>query len=196
MPAFDLRHVQVAKYNYSNSAVSYTNKTSAGEAMTAQLELRFAEGSLYADGRLAEYIRQAVGGSISLGVKYLPTAAQTLMYGASATTRSVGASPSTASVAGLVYGAYDEPGYVGVSFYAPDMVDGAEKYTCVFVRKALFGPPSLNYQTKGENISFQTPTTTGQFLAEDGSSGAMLEVAVADSKAAAEAWCDAVLGGS
>ena len=72
----------------------------------------------------------------------------------------------------------------------PDMIDGTEKFTAIFVRKVLFGPPSTNGQTAGENIVFQTPTTTGEFLMDD--LKGLLEVAVLDTEADARAGCDAV----
>ena len=81
----------------------------------------------------------------------------------------------------------------GVSLYCPDVVDGATKYTCVFVAKALFGPPSMSYKTKGQNLEFATPTTTGEFLASDAADETIMETVTVDTIDAAKAWCDAVL---
>ena len=185
MPQFDLRHIMCAKYVNTNGAITYTNAQAVGDAMTAQLELRYAEGRLYAESSLAEYMKKATGGSISLGVKYIKEAAQKLMFGSTEKTRSLTVSGSTVSVTGLVLGAKSSPSYVGIAFYAPDMVDGVEKFTCCFISKALFGPPSLNMQTAGDTITFNTPVTTGEFLASDASSQDMLEVAICDTEAAA-----------
>ena len=85
------------------------------------------------------------------------------------------------------------PQYVSIAFYAPDMIDGVLKYTCVYIAKALFGPPSWTLQTASENIQFNTPTTSGEFLADDSSNQDMLEVAVCDDEAEAIAWITAVL---
>lgn len=193
MPQFDLRGIHCAKYVNTAGTITYTNAQEVGDAMTATLEMRFAEGRLYAESTLAEYMRKATGGTIALGVKYIKNAAQQLMFGSTSKTRSITAGSSTVSVTGLVLGAKSTPAYVGVSFYAPDMVDGVEKYTCVFASKCLFGPPSMSLQTAGENIQFNTPTTSGEFLASDASTQDMLEVAVCDTEAAAIAWCTAVL---
>lgn len=197
MPQFDLRGIKVAKYVNTAGTISYTSAQALGDAMTANLEMRFAEGRLYAESTLAEYMRKATGGTISVGVKYIKTAAQQLLFGSKAKTRSItyqeGTTQVSTSVSGLVQSAKDVPAYVGIAFYAPDMIDGTEKYTCVFARKALFGPPSMTLQTAGESIQFNTPTTSGEFLADDSSSQDMLEVAVCDSEAAAIAWVTAVL---
>lgn len=193
MPQFDLRGIHCARYNNNDGAITYTNVQEVGDAMTATLEMRFAEGRLYAESTLAECMRKATGGTIALGVKYIKNAAQQLMFGSTSKTRSITSGGSTASVTSLVLGAKSTPTYVGVSFYAPDMIDGVEKYTCVFASKCLFGPPSMTLQTAGENIQFNTPTTSGEFLASDAASQDMLEVAVCDTEAAAIAWCAAVL---
>ena len=82
MPAFDLRGILVAKYSLTpEKQAVYTEITSIGDAMDVNLDLRFAEGRLYAESTLAEYVRKCVGGTISIAVKYIPTVAQMLMYG-------------------------------------------------------------------------------------------------------------------
>lgn len=199
MPQFDLRGIKCAKYINNNGAISYSDAQAVGDAMTANLEMRFAEGRLYAESTLAEYMRKATGGTISLGVKYIKSAAQKLMFGAVDKTKSVSYIPvgstvtSTASVTGLSLGAKSQAQYVGIAFYAPDMVDGVLKYTVAFAHKCLFGPPSMNLQTAGDSIVFNTPTTSGEFLADDGSNQDMLDVFVVDDENEAIALITALL---
>ena len=189
MPQFDLRNIKVAEYTASNGSVTYSNGTSIGDAMGVDLQLRFAEGRLYAESRLAEYIRKCTGGTISIAEKYIPNAAQKLMFGAQDKSRTI----STQTVTGLEYGSKDVAKNVGVAFYAPDMVDGAEKYTCVLIHRALFGPPSMSLRTQGENIQFATPTVSGEFMPDHTSSAKYLEIAVCDTEAQAIAWVNAAL---
>lgn len=184
MPSFDLRGIRAGKYKNTAGAVSYENPTDVGDAMSAQLDLKFAEGRLYAESKLAEYIKLATGGTISLAVKYIKKAAQAMLYGCTTDT----------SKENIKFSAKDVANYVGVGFYAPDKVDGVTKYTCVWVPKALFGPPSMAYQTKGENIQFNTPTTTGEFLADDSENELLLETETVDSAADAVAWIKGKLG--
>ena len=89
MPQFDLRHIYAAKYVNTNGTISYTNAQAVGDAMTAKIELRYAEGRLYAESTLAEYMRKAVGGTISLGVKYINANAQKLLFGNRPKSRSI-----------------------------------------------------------------------------------------------------------
>lgn len=201
MPQFGLRSIYAAKYNNTNGVIGYSDIEHVGDAISANLELRYAEGRLYAEDMLAEYMRKAVGGTISIGVKYIKQAAQQLLFNSKTKARTISYTPTggtatSITATSMVTGGEDEGQYVGVAFFAPDMVDGVEKYTCVLVKKALFGPPSMSLQTMGESITFNTPTTSGEFLADDSATHDLLEVAIVDNIEAARAWVQTVLGGS
>lgn len=190
MPQFDLKGIKIAEYQLGeNNTVTYANKQTIGDAMGVNMELRFAEARLYAEGRLAEYVREITGGTLSIAEKYIPDAAQKILFGARDKSRTVNAK----SVAGLVVGSDDSGKYVGVAGYAPDMVDTVKKYYCFQFRKAKFGRPSMAFQTKGENIQFATPTTTGELMADDTETHDIVEDATVDTEAEAKAWVDAVL---
>lgn len=194
MAKYDLRYIQCAKYNNNNGVISFTDKQKVGDAMTVNIELRFAEGRLYAESVLAEFIRKCTGGTISMGVKYILQAAQKLMFGMSERSRSVTPAGGTATeVTSLVTKRNTIGQYVGVSFYTPALYEGVEKYDCVFIGKCMFGEPSESTQTAGENIQFQTPVTNGEFLADDSEEGQIKEAVTVDTEAMARAWCDAVL---
>lgn len=193
MPEFDLRYMKVAEYHHDAGVVSYTNKTSAGEAITALMQLAFSEGRLFAESRLAEYLKKATGGTISIGVKYIPVPAQKVMFDAKETARTINAK----EIKGYKYTGLMAAKYVGFACYAPDMIDNVEKYTCIFVPKALFGPPATQLQTlNGNTITFNTPTTSGEFMLSDEAGKDLIEYAVVDDTETAEAWVDAVLGGT
>ena len=55
MPQFGLRSIYAAKYNNNNGVISYSDIQHVGDAISANLELRYAEGRLYAEDMLAEY---------------------------------------------------------------------------------------------------------------------------------------------
>lgn len=194
MPEFDLRGMKVAKYNYDKTQkkISYDTPMSMGDAMTANLELKFAEGRLYAESALAEYMKKVTGLTVSQGVKYIPDETQKLLFKAYELSRSVG-SGSPKTVKSMAYGKTSTGQYVGSGFYAPDMIDGVEKYTCVFVRRSLFGPPGMALNTMGESISFATPTTSGEFLPSP-ATGDLFEVAILDSEAECTAWGNLIFG--
>lgn len=190
MPTFDLKGIKCGQYTHSDGVTEYTNQTAVGDAMTVNIDLTFAEGSIYAEGGLAEYMRKATGGNISMGVKYIKNEAQRVMLGLGEKVRTLG----DKEVTSLMSGAKDIPNYVGVAFYAADKVDGATKYDCVFIRKCLFGPPSKSYTTASNTIVFNTPTITGMLMPDDAEDEAFDEVAIVDTEDEAKAWVDLVLG--
>lgn len=197
MPTIGFRDAFVAAYNYEDGAVTYGAPISAGQPISASLELKFAEGRLYAGDSLAEYVREITGGTVTFGAKYFPAAAQALMFGATSKTRSVTVvnpdqTEETVSIGSLVVSTKNSPGYVGFSGFAPDLVDGNSKFTCFFVAKCKFSQPNLTMQTRNDSITFQTPQTTGEFLADDTTGRVLQEVAVVDTEAEAVAWCLAV----
>lgn len=189
MPTFDLRGIMIGKYKYADGVVSYETPVKMGDAMRVELNIATAEGRLYAESRLAEYKKLVTGGSASVGVKYIPQEAQKIMFDMKESTRTVGESNN--EVTGLKISANDIAHYVGMGFYAPDVIDGVDKYTAVFVYKTLFGTPGYVYETKGEGIAFQTPTTTGEFLADDSAERNIMEIVEVDTAAEAEAWISA-----
>ena len=172
MPSFDLRNIKCAEYSESNDNVSYSNATVVGDAMSVDINLRFAEGRLYAESSLAEYLRKCTGGTVSMGVKYIKDAK------------------------GLVYGSKNVHKAVGIAAFAPDMIDGVEKYTAFLIYRTVMSEPSINLRTMGENIQFATPTSSGEFMPRIAASKDFLEVAVLDTEAEAIAWVDLVLNAS
>ena len=200
MPQFNLLGMTAARYNNNNGVVTYGTPFKVGDAMTCNLELQFAEGRLYAEGSLAEILREASGGTISIGVKYIKSNAQQEMYGAVEKTRSVTYTPKgggaavTSDVTSLAIVKDADGHYVGFACYAPDMIDRVKKYTCFFVACAKFSPPSYSLQTKGQNITFSTPTTSGEFVPDDAEDHVILDVAVCDDENQAKAWINTVYG--
>lgn len=193
MPTFDLRGIKIGKYINTEGTITYETPISMGDAMSVELNLTAAEGRLYAESRLAEYKKLITGGTASVGVKYITDAAQKLLFGMSENTRNVGTNTSQKSLKAT---AKDIAKYVGMGFYAPDAIDGTDKYTAVFVHKVLFGAPGYVYATKGDSITFQTPTTTGEFLADDSEDKNIMEIAILASESDAVAWINKCFGAS
>lgn len=193
MPTFDLRGIKIGKYINTEGTITYETPISMGDAMSVELNLTAAEGRLYAESRLAEYKKLITGGTASVGVKYITDAAQKLLFGMSENTRNVGTNTSQKSLKAT---AKDIAKYVGMGFYAPDAIDGTDKYTTVFVYKVLFGAPGYVYATKGDSITFQTPTTTGEFLADDSEDKNIMEIAILASESDAVAWINKCFGAS
>ena len=194
MPAFDLRYIKIGKYKNTSGTISYSDVTSIGDAMDVNLQFKYAEGRLYAEGVLAEYMKLITGGTMSVATKYIPAEAQKMMFGAKDS--SITVSGLELAEKGLAHTGADEPSAVGCAFYAPDMIDGELKYTCLFVRRIIFGLPAMAYKTKSDSLTFQTPTTTGEFMADHSSTQNLVDVVTVDTVENAKKWVDGALGGA
>ena len=64
----------------------------------------------------------------------------------------------------LIVDTYIDRAMTGTNDLRPDfqrmLKDSAKKFWCCRIVKAMFGPPSLSLQTKGENIEVQPETLT------------------------------------
>ena len=190
---YGLRDIWFGEYSYSDGAISYANQQVLGRGITATFDLKFAEGRLYSSGALSRYKKKLTGGSISLNVEDLPQSIQKSIFAATEYSRNVGTGSSTA-VKSIGYNRY-----VGIATYVPADEASGDGYIGVFVHKAMFGPPSMSYQTENDSIQWTTPTTTGEFVdpdgtQSDGSPWSQIEIAEFATEAEALAWCKACLG--
>lgn len=120
------------------------------KAMKAELSIELAEAVLYADDGAAEVIKDFKSGTLSLGVDDIGvTAAQDLT---GATTDDNGVLISATENAGA-------PVAVGFRAMKPD-----GKYRYFWLYKVKFGIPDTNLETKGDSITFQTPTIEGTVM--------------------------------
>ena len=197
MPLYGFRGVYFAVYANNNGTVTYGTPFTPGCPITASLELQFAEGDLWCKDALSITRRKITGGNVTFEAKALDATSQTKLFGAHTKTRSVtyndGSTSQTKNVSSVVFADTDESPIVGFTGYGPDAVDeSSDKFTAFFVPKARFSPPNVRYQTINQNITFQTPTTTGRFMHDDTTGLVVAEFAVCDSEAEAQAWCAAV----
>ena len=114
MPAFDLRYIKIGKYKNTSGTISYSDVTTIGDAMDVNLQFKYAEGRLYAEGVLAEYLKLITGGTMSVAIKYIPAEAQKMMFGAKDSSITVPDLQPAAT--GLAYTGADEPSAVGCAF--------------------------------------------------------------------------------
>lgn len=194
--AYSMKDIFFGKYGYDKTSgkTTYSDQRLLGHGINATFDFRFAEGRLYASGTLRKFLKKLTGGTISLGVEDLTLAVQQLLFSAESHSQTVGSK----SVENIGYGENTRGGYVGVATYVPaDNEEGTDTFICIFARKASFGPAAMSYQTANDSITWNTPTTTGEFVSPDHKDGEtaplMLEIGEADSEADAIAWCKAML---
>ena len=133
-----------------NGNETYATPVQLAKAMNADLSVELAEATLYADDGAAEIVKEFKNGTLSLGVDDV---------GASVASDLTGA---TIDANGVVVSTSEDGGDpVAVGFHAKKS-NGKYKYYWLY--RVKFGIPATNLATKGDSITFSTPTIEGTIL--------------------------------
>ena len=133
-----------------NGEESYAKPTQLAKAMTADLSVELAEATLYADDGAAEIVKEFKSGKLTLGIDDIGAAVASDLTGA------------TIDANGVVVSTSEDGGTpVAVGFRAKK-ANGKYKYFWLY--RVKFGIPATNLATKGDNITFSTPTIEGTIL--------------------------------
>jgi phi13 family phage major tail protein len=134
----------------TNGTETYGAPEILAKAIKADLSVELAEAILYADDSAAEVVKAFKSGKLSLGIDDIGTAAAQTLTGASVDDNGV-----------LVSATENIGAPVAVGFRA-QKANG--KYRYFWIYRVVFGVPATNLQTKGDSISFQTPTIEGTIM--------------------------------
>ena len=115
--------------------------------MTADLSIELAEATLYADDGPAEVVKEFKSGTLSLGIDNIGITAAEDLTGATIDDNHV-----------VVSGGEDGGKPVAVGFRAKK---SNGKYRYFWLYRVVFGIPATNLATKGDSITFSTPTIEG-----------------------------------
>lgn len=133
-----------------NGNETYATPVQLAKAMNADLSVELAEATLYADDGATEIVKEFKNGTLSLGVDDV---------GASVASDLTGA---TIDANGVVVSTSEDGGDpVAVGFRAKKS-NGKYKYYWLY--RVKFGIPATNLATKGDSITFSTPTIEGTIL--------------------------------
>ena len=128
------------------------------KAMTADLSVELAEATLYADDGAAEIVKEFKSGTLSLGIDDLGETIASDLTGA------------TIDSDGVIISTQEDGGApVAVGFRAKK-ANGKYKYYWLY--RVKFGIPATNLATKGDSITFSTPTIEGTILRRNKVDGA------------------------
>lgn len=134
----------------ANGDETYDTPVQMAKAMSADLSVELAEAILYADDGAAEIVKEFKNGTLSLGVDDIGAAVASDLTGASIDSN------------GVVVSASEDGGDpVAVGFRAKK-ANGKYKYYWLY--RVKFGIPATNLATKGDSITFSTPTIEGTIL--------------------------------
>ena len=129
---------------------TYGTPQKLAKAMSADLSVELAEATLYADDGAAEIVKEFKSGTLSLGVDDIGAAVASDLTGANIDANGVVISTSE-----------DGGDPVAVGFRAKK-ANGKYKYYWLY--RVKFGIHATNLATKGDSITFSTPTIEGTIL--------------------------------
>lgn len=144
----------VATRTETTSAVSFSGGKAIGKMIQVQITPSITEVKLYGDDVVAESVRSFGNAAITLSTTTVPTDVATMIYGGVTRAAATESTPET-----ITYTDGANP-YVGFGFITVELVDNSEKYKVVWLPKTQFSLPSESYSTKGESITFGTPSLT------------------------------------
>lgn len=133
-----------------NGEEIYGTPTQLAKAISAELSVELAEATLYADDGAAEIVKEFKNGTISLGVDDIGSTTAAALTGFTVDKNNV-----------VVSNIEDGGDPVAVGFRAKKS-NGKYKYYWLY--RVKFGIPSTNLATKGDSITFSTPTIEGTVL--------------------------------
>jgi phi13 family phage major tail protein len=133
-----------------NGDETYASPVSLAKAISAELSVELAEATLYADDKAAEIIKEFKSGTLKLGVDDIGITAAGVLTGAKIDDNNV-----------LISASDDGGDPVAIGFRAKK-ANG--KYRYFWLYRVKFGIPTTNLTTKGDSITFSTPTIEGTVL--------------------------------
>ena len=137
---------------------TYGTPEKLANAISADLSVELVEAILYADDGIAEIVKEFGNGTLSLGIDDIGSAVASTLTGA------------TIDSNGVVISASEDGGEpVAIGFRAKK-ANGKYKYFWLY--KVKFGIPATALATKGDSITFSTPTIEGTILRRNKLDGA------------------------
>lgn len=129
---------------------TYGTPVMLAKAISAELSIELAEATLYADDGAAEVVKEFKNGKLTLGVDAIGRSVAAALTGATADDNGV-----------LISASEDGGAPVAIGFRAKK-ANGHYKYFWLY--RVKFGVPSTNLATKGDSITFSTPSIEGTVL--------------------------------
>lgn len=129
---------------------TYATPVQMAKAMTADLSVELAEATLYADDGASEIVKEFKSGTLSLSVDDLGGSVASDLTGAVIDNNGV-----------VISTAEDGGTPVAVGFRAKK---SNGKYRYFWLYRVKFGIPATALATKGDSITFSTPTIEGTIL--------------------------------
>ena len=133
-----------------NDDGTYSNAVILGKMIKTDVTPKSTEAKLYGDDGIAEDVREATGADVVLNTTTIPSAAYPTLFG---TTISEDSTEN--------YSTNDNGSFVGYGYVTGEIVNNKTTYKATWLPKVKFELPPESVETKGENITFTTPSISG-----------------------------------
>ena len=156
MPQIGLRNFHVAPRTVSESqgvkSVTFGTPVYVAPLITVNMDIEYAEGDLFGDDILLFSKRKFKNGTLTVNPSELPTSFWKNYLGAREATNGI-----------IVDSAEDQQVECACAFES-EKANGATRY--VWLVRVIFALPPDAYSTKGDSITFNTPTIEGKIMEE------------------------------
>ncbi|MCQ2087996.1 MAG: major tail protein [Bacilli bacterium] len=180
MANFGLSYPWMAKLDPATG--TYSQAFKCGKAINTSVTPSYNETSLFADDQEQESVKEFKNAAVVLGADRLPKEAAVIVFGH--TVEEDGTETDNVD---------DAPNYVGYGFVSSEMVDGVKKYRACVLHKVKFTEGEESFTTKGDSITFGTPTINGTATA-DSDGNWRTKSGYYTSKEDADEWIQTFLG--
>ena len=162
MASIGLRYPVYAPLTENESSTTYSYGTGkvAAKAIKVDTKLTVADEPLYADDGVSERAREFIDGTMVFTPDDLSPEVKADWLGNDISEETIG--EETVEV--LTSSTEDTPGYFGFGFYVPKIVNKVRMYRAIIYTKVQFGEPDESMETKGQKITWQTPSIEGKMM--------------------------------
>ena len=133
-----------------NGEETYGTPVQLAKAISAELSVELAEATLYADDGASEVVKEFKSGTLSLGVDDIGPSVASDLSGVTIDKNNV-----------IIASSEDVTSPVAIGFRAKK---SNGKYTYFWLYRVKFGIPASSLATKGDSITFSTPTIEGTIM--------------------------------
>lgn len=162
--------------------VAFAAPEQMAKAVSLEITPNYSEGTLYADDGQAEYDKEFKDADITLGTDTIPVSMQGIMFG-----HTVSESDST-----VTHNSGDQAPYVGMGIVEVQKVNDVKTFVAAFLPRVKFSEPSESFETKGDSITYKTPSISGKAFADD--EGIWKKTCQCTTEEAAIAWIKTQFG--
>ncbi|MGN0477731.1 MAG: major tail protein [Ruminococcus sp.] len=133
-----------------NGEETYGTPVQLAKAISAELSVELAEATLYADDGASEVVKEFKSGTLSLGIDDIGPSVASDLSGVTIDKNNV-----------IIASSEDTTSPVAIGFRAKKS-NGKYKYFWLY--RVKFGIPASSLATKGDSITFSTPTIEGTIM--------------------------------